>query len=444
MIRSLLGFFRPPVFLDDHEKTRDAHTLNTLINMGLGIVAIALLIGVPFFFSNKMISTLVSLYLLLSCLLSQKVLKNGNLRLAVVFFLINLHIAVGADFYSTGGIDSRLGIFYALPICISALLLDFRWALVSSLVTVTIVTVYGFLGYFGVEIPKLMPPRPLGIWFLTILIVWILFLSVRLSVEGWHKALAQLRQELEDKRRTEGQRDKLKEALFQAQKMESLGRMAGGVAHDFNNLLMVISANVEEMKGRLANDQTLQEDIAQAEKAIMAAQRLNRSLLDFSKNRELQLERFEWDGLVQETSPVIEQLLGKNLRLELALGATGAQVMADRTGLTQVLHNLTINAKEAMNGGGVLVLKTAVHYIEREEVGLGYGKYIRLIVRDNGHGMNSGTKERIFEPFFSTKEKGTGLGLATVFGVVQQHNGFIEVDSKPGKGTEFRVYLPCV
>jgi len=242
---------------------------------------------------------------------------------------------------------------------------------------------------------------------------------------------------LTERRRTETERDDLKQRLFQAQKMESLGRMAGGVAHDFKNLLMVINDRLEAIKAVHYEDEALIADITRVEEALQKAEGMTRSLLDFSKNRVLRLEKIELDDLVLKGQPVLVQLLGTKKQLRMDLGAKGAMVLADRSGLEQVLINLTVNAREALAPGGLLVIRTDVQEGEK-------GSAVRLSVKDNGRGMTAEVRERVFEPFYTTKEKGTGLGLATVFGVVQQLGGTLEVDSAPGQGTTFRIHLPRV
>ncbi len=440
MRRSFLELFSPPVFPDDHEKTRVARLLNTLIKMGLGIISVSLFVGVPFFFSNKPVTFAISFFMFLTCLLSLRVLRAGRLRLAVVLFIINVEIAVVADLWASGGIDSRLGIFYALPIVLAALLLDRVPALTASLAIVAIVTLFGLLGWQGVTIPKLLPAHPLGIWFLDLLIIWILFLATRLSVQGWNEALMEARRELEERRRTEAERDHLREELFRAKKMESLGRMAGSVAHDFNNLLMVLGARLELVQSRTHGMTNLQSDLEDMGKAVQSARMMTRGLLDFSRNRELRLERVDLGAWLEESRPILSGLLGGKGRLEVVPCERGIWAMVDRSGMDQILQNLVVNAGEAIGPDGNVTVRLEVS--GGQTLGGVPGPHASLLVRDDGRGMDEETKERAFEPFFSTKKKGTGLGLATVFRVVQQHGGKIEVQSEVGKGTKFKVHLP--
>jgi signal transduction histidine kinase len=441
--QKVAGFFRAPAFSEDFEKTRIARLLNTLVLQGILICFVALGVGVPFFFSHKFVSAgLVSFFLLL-CLLSWLALRRRNLLVASAFLVVSVHLIVISNTLANGGIASKDNLFYAVPVVISPLLLPYPWALLSALVAAFELGTFAVLGWLGFQLPTFLPGVPLGVGFLGILILTLLYQAVRLSVQGWTRAIRLAEQELAERRRTEAERDKLREALFQAQKMESLGRMAGSVAHDFNNLLMVVTANLDQVKCLPNLDKNLKTDLAQTEDAVASACRLNRSLMDFSRKRELCLELLDVDRLVEEACPVLVQLLGKQVRLETFLSGGGTTIRADRTGMVQVLQNLAVNAREAMEDRGSVTLRTRVTTIEQGRQEASAGSYLQLSVRDTGCGMTQAMRERIFEPFFTTKTRGTGLGLATVFGVVKQHGGLIEVDSELGKGTEFRVFLPC-
>ena len=441
--RKIVDFFRTPVFPEDFEKTRVARLLNRLVLMGIAICLVALGVGVPFFFSYKLISAgLVSFFLLL-CLLSWLAMRRRNLLVASAFLVVSVHLIVISNTIANGGIESKDNLFYAVPVVISPLLLPYRWAVLSAVAALFELGIFAVLGWLGCQIPKYLPGVPLGVCFLGLLILALLYQAVRLSVDGWTRAVHLAQQELGERKRTEAERDRLREALFQAQKMESLGRMAGSVAHDFNNLLLVVTANLDQVKHLPNLDDDLKNDLAQTEDVVRSACSLNRSLMDFSKRRELRLEVLDLDLLVAEAFPVLVQLLGKQVRLEAFPAGGGTAIRADRTGMVQVLQNLVVNARDAMEEGGLVTLRTRVTKIEQDRQEASAGTYVQLSVRDTGCGMTQATRERIFEPFFTTKMRGTGLGLATVFGVVKQHGGMIEVDSEEGKGTEFRIFLPC-
>jgi signal transduction histidine kinase len=441
--RTIAELLRPPVFSESFERTRVARLASTLVLLGVGICLVALAVGVPFFFSDKLLSVeLVSFFLVL-CLVSWFALRRGNLTAASAFLVVSVHLIAISNTIANGGIESKDNLFFAVPVVISPLLLPLRWALVSAVAAIGELTLFAVLALAGIAIPRYLPGVPLGVWFLGSLILVVLFRTVRLSVEGWTRALDAANQELQERKRTEAERDRLQEALFQAQKMESLGRMAGSIVHDFNNLLMVVTANLGEVKCLPNLDQDLRTALAETEKVLTSAYQLNRSLMDFSRKRELRLEPLDIDRVIDDSLPVLSQLLGKECRLEVSHQAPGRLVHADKTGIMQVLHNLVVNARDAMEGGGVVYLQATIAAVEHDRPDRKAGSYVQLAVRDRGCGMRRQTLEKIFEPFFTTKARGTGLGLATVFGVVRQHGGFIEVDSEEGKGTEFRIFLPC-
>jgi len=431
------GWLKAPAYPESLEKNRVARLLNTFILLAILINLLALGVGVPFFFSYKILSAGLVLFFLVMTLVSWGFLRKGWLNRSAGFLLVGVHLAAVLNTYANGGIASKDNLFFAAPVVLSPLLLEVRWAWVSVGFVFVELSAFAWLGWAGVEIPRVLPGVPLGVWFLGVLILALLYQAIRLSVDGWTRSLDLANRELTERRRTETERDDLKQRLFQAQKMESLGRMAGGVAHDFKNLLMVINDRLEAIKAVHYEDEALIADITRVEEALQKAEGMTRSLLDFSKNRVLRLEKIELDDLVLKGQPVLVQLLGTKKQLRMDLGAKGAMVLADRSGLEQVLINLTVNAREALAPGGLLVIRTDVQEGEK-------GSTVRLSVKDNGRGMTAEVRERVFEPFYTTKEKGTGLGLATVFGVVQQLGGTLEVDSAPGQGTTFRIHLPRV
>jgi len=246
------------------------------------------------------------------------------------------------------------------------------------------------------------------------------------------------------------QRLELEEELRQAQKMEAVGRLAGGVAHDFNNLLTIITGRAHLVLGRLTGDDPARRSIEVIQKTADRAAALTRQLLAFSRKQVLQRKVLDLNTMVADVSTMLRRLIGEDVDLLLTLGPGAGRVSADRAQLEQALMNLAVNARDAMPQSGTLGLET-------DHVRLGAvpsdrpdalppGPYAVLRVMDTGTGMDAATQARIFEPFFTTKEpgKGTGLGLSMVHGIVRQHGGAIHVRSVVGGGTTFEIYLPQV
>jgi signal transduction histidine kinase/ActR/RegA family two-component response regulator len=239
---------------------------------------------------------------------------------------------------------------------------------------------------------------------------------------------------------TEEQLRSRDEQLRQSQKMEAIGRLAGGIAHDFNNLLTAIGGYAEMLVGSLADDDPRRRDAAEVRGAALRASALTGQLLAFSRKQVLAPEVVDVNTVLTESKRLLERVLGEDVDLSLQLDPALAQIVADPIQLHQIVLNLAVNARDAMPTGGRLVVRTA-------NVGgraLTGGAAVLLEIADTGHGMDTATLERVFEPFFTTKEpgRGTGLGLATVHGIVEQSRGRIEVESEPGRGTVFRVYFP--
>ena len=246
------------------------------------------------------------------------------------------------------------------------------------------------------------------------------------------------------------QRKQLEDELRQAQKMEAVGRLAGGVAHDFNNLLTVITGRSAILLGRLKADDPLRRSVEQIQKTADRAAGLTRQLLAFSRKQVLQRTVLDLNAMVEEVSAMLRRLIGEDVELLLTLGPRAGHVNADPGQLEQALMNLAVNSRDAMPRGGTLGVETDCVQVEAAPPdrpdALAPGAYAVLRVMDTGVGMDAATQARIFEPFFTTKEpgKGTGLGLSMVHGVVRQHGGAVQVRSVVGGGTTFEIYLPQV
>ncbi|HXR18084.1 MAG TPA: ATP-binding protein, partial [Terriglobales bacterium] len=246
------------------------------------------------------------------------------------------------------------------------------------------------------------------------------------------------------------ERRQLESDLRQAQKMDAIGRLAGGVAHDFNNLLLVISAYAELMLDSLAQDDPLRRNVDEIITASRRAADLTRQLLAFGRKQLQLLQVLDLNTVIGEITRMLPRLIGEDIELVFVPGQDLGKVKADPVQIEQVVMNLAANARDAMPGGGTLTIETATvqvdeSYVQRHSI-VPEGDYVLLTVTDSGQGIASEHLPHIFEPFYTTKEagKGTGLGLATVYGIVKQNNGFVWVYSEPGLGSTFKIYLPQV
>jgi PAS domain S-box-containing protein len=246
------------------------------------------------------------------------------------------------------------------------------------------------------------------------------------------------------------ERKRLEEELRQSQKLEAVGQLAGGIAHDFNNLLTVIEGYAEMIRADQAPDAEHRDSVNEILVAAQRAASLTRQLLAFSRRQILQPIRLNLNANVTSTQRMLSRLLGENIRIHTTLAPDLWDVFADPGQVDQIVLNLAVNARDAMERGGTLTIQTA--NMERGAADgpltpeQADGEYVRLSVSDTGQGMDEETRRHIFEPFFTTKEvgRGTGLGLSTVYGIVKQSGGYIEVSSEPGRGSSFSVYLPRV
>jgi PAS domain S-box-containing protein len=250
------------------------------------------------------------------------------------------------------------------------------------------------------------------------------------------------------RKRAEAERIKLESQLQQAQKMESVGRLAGGVAHDFNNMLAVILGNAEIALGGTDPASQVHKDIDEIRNAAERAAELTRQLLTFARRQAVTPKVLDLNGAVAGILKMLQRLIGEDIHLEWHPSPNAWAVHIDPSQIDQILANLCVNARDAISDVGKITIETANRVFDEaycaNHAGFVPGEYVRLAVSDNGCGMDKETLTRIFEPFFTTKGvgRGTGLGLATVYGAVRQNDGFINVYSEPGQGTTFSVYLP--
>jgi PAS domain S-box-containing protein len=243
---------------------------------------------------------------------------------------------------------------------------------------------------------------------------------------------------------------RVEDQLRQSQKLEAIGRLAGGITHDFNNVLTIITGYSDLLLDRIPKDSNLREAVTEINSAGYRAATLTRQLLSFSRKQECQPALLDLNAVVGDLEHMLRRLIGEDVELSIASHATLSTVCADRCQIEQVLVNLAANARDAMPGGGLLTIETQNLELDgtfaRMHSGVRPGSYVLLAVTDTGSGMDETTKSHLFEPFFTTKERGrgTGLGLSIVYGIVKQAGGHIWVYSEPGRGSCFKIYLPQV
>ncbi len=253
--------------------------------------------------------------------------------------------------------------------------------------------------------------------------------------------------DISERKRMEEERRALEERLRLAQRMESIGRLAGGVAHDFNNMLTVMSGYVELAMRMLDQGASPQRELGEIHQATKKAAVLVKQLLAFSRRQVLRPKVLDLNDLIRQIERLLRPIIGENIRLVVRLGEDLGAIKADPGQIEQALMNLAVNARDAMPAGGRLEIATASRRLDpKPGAKMEPGPYVVLTVSDTGHGMDEETREQIFEPFFSTKGKGrgTGLGLSTVYGIVKQSGGYIWAESEPGQGATFRIFLPQV
>ena len=267
---------------------------------------------------------------------------------------------------------------------------------------------------------------------------------------GWVVVLHDISRRIENERIVHAQSERLRRSL----KMEAIGRLTGGIAHDFNNLLTVIMGYSRLISDELADAdipsrEAIIEDVEGIRKAAMRSAALTRQLLSFSRNQSVERRPTDLNDTLAEMEALLRQLLKEDISLTIDLTGSSSVVFADPSQLEQVIMNLVVNARDSMPEGGRLLIRTESKHVTLAEVigreAVDPGEFIVVTVSDSGAGMDPETLDRIFDPFFTTKEtgKGTGLGLSTVYGIVSQSHGFVDVESRLGEGTTFTVCLPA-
>jgi signal transduction histidine kinase len=380
---------------------------------------------------------------------AQVLMRRGHVQMAaVVFIAINwIVLVVGA--IRNGGLYSPSFLTQFVLVLAATLLLGrpagLTLAALNSLVGLALV----YTPLNGSIQLSLQPQAVIIIWLCQALLFFYVAVVTGLAKSSTDEALAQLRHELAERKRTEKALKEMEEQFYQAQKMESIGRLAGGIAHDLNNMLIPIIGYAELNLETAPPGSGLHADLSQIQQAGQRAANLIKQLLIFSRQQQnFSMQVIDLNEAIIEFKKMLQRLIGEDIELQTFLAPTLSQVKADKVQLDQVLMNLSINARDAMPDGGKLIIETANTFLDEayvaNHIDTRPGPHVMLAVSDTGCGMDLETQRRIFEPFFTTKEqgKGTGLGLATVFGIVKQHQGSIWLYSEPGKGTTFKIYLP--
>lgn len=269
-----------------------------------------------------------------------------------------------------------------------------------------------------------------------------------LDTSGKYNGAVHILSDITSRRQLEKERDQLEERLRQSQKLEAIGSLAGGVAHDFNNLLTPIMVYSEMIENRFPNDEFIRGKSQGIVKAAESARQLTSQLLTFSRKQVLEMTMCDFNEVIGSFLDILRRTIRENIQIDINLSHQRINVMADKGQLVQIVLNLVVNAQDAIADNGTVTIETAQIMVDNEVArlhpGMIPGKYALLTVTDNGSGMDDETLAHLFEPFYTTKQvgKGTGLGLSTVYGIVKQHEGFVDVCSSLGHGTVFRIFLP--
>jgi signal transduction histidine kinase len=378
--------------------------------------------------------------------------RTGRLQLAVRLYVWGNFAATTLAVWLFEGTLSPAWLLYIWTISVAGSLLSPGHALGMTTAVVACFLALSGLTHSGLYQPRFTFSRA-GLDFLEISVRMIMLISTVgfltfLNTRGLRRALSELEQEVAERQRIEASLQLVQERVRQAQKMDALGRLAGGVAHDFNNLLVAILSGCEEIREQLPPEHPMQPVAAEISAAGQRAAALVRQLLTFSRKSDHRPVPTDLGGCVLGLAQLLRRVINSGITLEVSTAPGTWPVLIDPTNLEQVIMNLSINARDSMPAGGNLRLEAypvELRGAAGEPSGLPPGRWTCLAVQDTGTGMSTEVRERIFEPFFTTKAagEGTGLGLATVFGIVEQAGGQILVESEPGRGTLFRVYLPA-
>ncbi len=372
------------------------------------------------------------------------VLGRRSTRAASALFVAGLVSLVTFNALSGGGIRSPGVTAYLLFPLMAGVLLGARAAVVTAAVCATLGFALVAAGWQGILVQTAQYDE-LALWMLNCIYMGVSIVLVHTATGNISTALRRAEEELAARKIADEERRAVESQLRQSQKMEALGRLAGGIAHDFNNILTAIGGNAA-MAAPLAPPGPVRESLDEIVKANARATALVQQVLTFSRHRETVRKVMLLQPVVEEALTLVRGSLGSGIRLRTSFAADLPPIEGDATQIHQVVMNLATNAADAMRRfGGVLTVSAERLSVEEGDPALAAGVYVCLHVEDTGMGMTTEVRERVFEPFFSTKgDQGTGLGLAVVYGIVREHGGSIAVDSEPGKGTTFTVCLPAL
>ncbi len=438
MLEKLKALIAPPSFADP-ERAHTATILNALIWFFFGTLILAATVGLAFIYTATLSSVMFIIGLAAILFISLAVMRSGHPRAASAIMVAAMWIVFSILALLSGGIISVNLVFLLSTSIAAGLLLGMGKATISAFLSSAFVLALAVLDIRGIPIAHPFPAPPLSRWLQFSFAMAMTLIVLGISLKSRKQALQRARQELEI-------REKAEEALCQSQKMESIGRLAGGIAHDFNNLLTGIMGNLE-LALLASPPETLAARIIEARKAGERAAELTRQLLTYSRRQLIEPEILDLRELISSLSGFLSRILGENISLSVRSAAGVGTVLADRSQVEHALLNLAANARDAMPSGGSLdfsLSEEAVQKGRRPDVKA--GAFVRIAVTDTGVGMTKEVMANIFEPFYTTKGrgKGTGLGLAMVLGAMAQNGGFVEVESSPGKGSSFSLYLPRV
>lgn len=455
------------IALEDPTQWRQAYVLQFVI---LGIIIILLIAAFFMFVMGNQVPPLVQQFVLLTNAAAALLmgvpwflLRRGHYRIAVFTLVGLIFLGIAAYLFIEGVSQSYLLLLFVIPITLSGLLLG-RLALWLTIgITVLLLSVVAFT-----IIPPVRPYNPISLVVTFILLIVLQGLLLDQLVAGLWDALAEALKKSKTLAERDQERQKLLAAaeqhirereqievvLHQTQKMESLGVMAGGVAHDFNNLLSAMLGQASVAKMKLPPDSPA---IQHIDRSIAAAERaadLTRQLLIYSGRGQVERKPISLNEVIQENLHLLKVTIPINIQLKHTLMPELPSIMADQAQMQQIVMNLVLNGAQAIgNKPGQVSINTRVYHLTTEMEPLTWqygghvpepGHYVLLEVIDTGEGMSPEILSRIFEPFFTTKATGHGLGLATVLGIVRIHQGNIQVESKPGQGTVFRLFFPVI